>query len=97
MQKVMGHKGKHGWKHAGARLSASMGTGRQKKVPARSAERSPRHTAAELSGQVRGGRMLTRSVPPLQPSSQNSPQILAQPEMQVLGSPMAEKELGVRG
>ena len=41
--------------------------------------------------------MLTRSVPPSQPSSQNSPQILAQPEMQVLESPMAEKELGVRG
>lgn len=36
--------------------------------------------------------MLTRLVPPSQPSSQNS-QILAKPEMQVLESPMAEKEL----
>ena len=51
IQEVMGHKGEHGRKHAGARLPASVGAGRQKKAPAPSAKRSPRHRAAELSGQ----------------------------------------------
>ena len=53
---------------------------------------------AERTKEVRGGRMLTQSVPPSQPSSQNSPQILAQPEMQVLGSPMGRRswESGVK-
>ena len=55
--------------------------------------------AAELSGQNKSEeeRMLTRLVPPPWPSFQNSPQILAQPELQVLGCPMVEEELGVGG
>ena len=52
MQEVMGHEGKHGQNHAGARFPASVGAGRQKKAP----DWSAKSCWAEWTKEVRGGK-----------------------------------------
>lgn len=87
MQVVMDHEGKHQWMHVGAGLSLSMGAGRP--LPSTPAKWSPRHVDLSwVQKKSEGGEdayMVDASV------LSGSQRILIQPEMQALGSHMAEK------